>query len=193
MLRSIKIVGYGSYVESTADFVDPGVVEGHPARAVLRGNARRLDVVPHGAVVKAAVGLEWVDGPATLLGEKEELECRAEIGALRRTADVPLATPCHDCWADAQHNGREREGQPEADILLSVDHSNLANQSSDVDEEVEPHVDALDGDGWIHDNTLPRRQRFNMNIHLTKLFHNKRIDIWFKSSSTHSNDENTKN
>lgn len=38
MFRSIKIVGYGFYVEFMVDFVDLGVVEGYLVRVVFRGN-----------------------------------------------------------------------------------------------------------------------------------------------------------
>jgi hypothetical protein len=144
---------------------------------VLRCNSRRFGVVPHGTIVEAAVGLEGVDGPATPLSEEEELEGRAKVGALRGATDVALASPGHDSWAKAQHDGRKGEREPEADVLLGVDHGDLTDKGTDIDEEVEPHINALNGDGRVDDNTLARGEGFDVDVHLTELLDDQGIDV----------------
>lgn len=44
-----------------------------------------------------------------------------------------------------KEDGREGVGEPESNVFFGVGHANLTDESTDVDEEVEPHVDPK---GW---------------------------------------------
>jgi hypothetical protein len=76
-------------------------------------------------------------------------------------------------------------------------HSNLSDQSSNIDEEVKPTVDSLNSDSWINNNTLTRLESLDVHVLLTKLFHNQGVNIWLETTSTetdhnNSNDHGTK-
>ena len=59
-----------------------------------------------------------------------------------------------DDGAEQEHDGRKHEGEPISDVLRGVGHRNLTNQSTNVDEEVEPIVDACGRDSGIDDDAL---------------------------------------
>lgn len=52
----------------------------------------------------------------------------------------------HDCW--------KQKGQPESNVLLSIDHTDGSNQGSHVDHEVEVQEDTRSSDSRVHDDTL---------------------------------------
>lgn len=81
-------------------------------------------------------GGEGVDGPAALLGKEPCLKSRAEDGTARRSSLVLLSAPEHDDGANAEHDGRERVRQPEADMLLTVNFWGVSIKSYTL--EVEP-------------------------------------------------------
>ena len=127
--------------------------------------------------MKLLVGSGGVERPATLVGHQEELDGRAEDGTTRGATLIPLATPEHDGGAETQHDGRKSVGQVEADVLLSPDHANLTAESTDVDEEVEPTVDSLAGDGRVDKNTLTRLEGLDVEVLLSELFNDQGVDL----------------
>lgn len=104
---------------------------------------------------------------------------------------VSFATPPHDVWAGQEDESWQQEGQPETDVLLSVDHTNLANQSTDVDEEVEVMVDSALSDGRINNHLLARWHLLDDNGSQRNLLNDKRRDIWLKTTSAETHDDKT--
>lgn len=100
-----------------------------------------------------------VNRPSTLLSKEKRPQSRSQNRARRGLIAISTLSPPHDQGAQRQHAGRQREAQPETDILLGVDHGDLADQSANVDEHVEPVVNPVDGDGRIDNDLLPRRER----------------------------------
>ena len=79
-------------VEAAANFVDPGIVEGHPLWASCRIEFGGLNVLPECAVVQVLVGRDGVEVPAAFIAKKEEVACFAENGSGGWCTDVPVAT-----------------------------------------------------------------------------------------------------
>lgn len=175
--------------ETTAELINPGIIKGHPLGASLVGEARGLDILPEGAVVHVAVRGNRVDRPAALLSEEESAESRAQDGARGLAANVALAAPEHDERTHGQHDGGESVRQVEADILLSVDHGDLADEGTDVDAEIEPQEDALCGDGRVDDDALARLERLDVHVLVAHLLDNQTVDIWLETTRTETDDE----
>lgn len=116
-------------------------------------------------------GSDGVDRPAALLRKEEDLEGRAKYGTTGFTASVTLTAPKHNDRAQRKKNGRQSVGEPEADILLGKDHGNLADEGTNINEEVEPHVDALDSDSRVDNNALAAGEGLDVDVLLTKLLH----------------------
>jgi len=179
----------GARVEAAADLVDPGVVKVHPlgpGGGIKRG---RLDAVPKGAVVQLLVRLDGVDGPAALVGEQEQLGGAAEDGALGRHALVAAAAPEHDERAEAEEDGRQGVRQPEADVVLAVDHGQLASQSADVDEQVEVVVDTGRGGSRVDDDALAGGQRPDDHPLEIELLDDQGVDIGLEATGTDAHED----
>jgi hypothetical protein len=123
---------------STGDFVDPGIVELHPFRSSSRGHIGGLSVAPEGAVGHMLIGGDGVEMETTFGAEEEELDGWAENAALWRRVFVPVSAEEENGQSKAKGNGWQHETQIEANITFGVNHGHLADQSADVDEEVEP-------------------------------------------------------
>ena len=136
------------------------------------------------------VGSDGVDRPAALLRQEEGLEGRAKDRATGLTASIALATPDHDNRAEQQHAGRQCVRQPESNISLGPDHTDLSSQGTGVDGEVEPVVDALCGDGWVNDDAFARLERLNVDMLFTELLDDERVDVRLETTSTKTNDQN---
>ena len=113
--------------KATAHFVDPGVVEGHPAWTVGGLDVRGLDVLPETAIVQVLVGCDGVEVPAAFVAEKEESGCFSEDGAARWRANISVATPEDDERAETEQDRGEQVCEPVANPLLRIYHANLAN------------------------------------------------------------------
>lgn len=135
--------------KSTTDFINPGIVIGHPNRAVGHGNIRGPDDVPGKAAPAQPLALHGID--------EHPHELRQD-GACGRGEPVGLATEEQDHRRNAEQNGGEQEREPEADELLDVDHGDLPTNGPNVDGEVEVQEDASVGDRGVNNNTLAALQ-----------------------------------
>ena len=100
----------GAGMETAAHFSDPGIVESHPARALVDGDVAGFDILPESAIVQVLVGGDGVDGPAAALGVNEDFEGFAEDGAFWRTPDVGFAAGKDYGWAEAEQYCRQKIG-----------------------------------------------------------------------------------
>ncbi len=106
---------------------------------------------------------------------------------------IALASPPHDPWADEEDDGWKGEGQPEADVLLGVDHAQLTDQSTDVDEEIEVVVNARLSDRWVDDDTLTRWQGLDLQSLDWDLFHDERRNVWLEATGSDTHDDQSDN
>lgn len=67
---------------------------------------------------------------------------------------VVLSTDGQNDWRTQEKDGWQKEGQPKADILLSIDHADLTDKRTAVDAEIEVQEHTGVGDGRIHNDTL---------------------------------------
>lgn len=72
----------------------------------------------------------------------------------RRRLVVPAVAEPEDEWGGQEDGRGEEVCEPEADVLLGVNHADLADQGADVDEEVEVHVDTRSGKRRVDNHTL---------------------------------------
>lgn len=155
------------------------------------------------------------------------MDCLGEDGALRRGAVVPFTTDKEDEWAEKEDDGRQRVGQPEANVLkmyeksgsvvvfgnrgrskwrsthlFRVCHADLADERTDVDEEVEvlredpsrqslesrhideesDHIYTSGGHCWVHDNPLALGRFPDVRLQQLLLLSDKRGDIALETS-----------
>ena len=141
-------------LDTTANLVNPEVVESHPLRLVL--DARRLDVVPEGGMLqilvtnelqlvmcsqksgcRSAVRRHRVRRNLALAGELDKAQRLLQDRFSRLAKIVLLVENNKNQRAERKHDGGQREGQPEADVSLSIDHGDLADDGTNVDEQVE--------------------------------------------------------
>lgn len=94
---------------------------------------------------------------AVLDHDPDGLEGIGDDGALRWANDVFLPPEDQHSQADAKHAEAEQVRRPEADVLLHV-WCPEEGKRAHVDAGVEDHIDALDGDGWVEDDSLTSRQ-----------------------------------
>lgn len=139
--------------ETTSNLVNPGVVESHPG-GLVAAKVAGLDVLPEVVGLEVLAGLSGVKRPLALLSKPPQLESADEDGASGRAEVVlVLAEPEHN-GAEAEQDGGQEPGQPEADVLLDVHHGDLTSQGANVDEHVEVQEDAGDGDSGIANDAL---------------------------------------
>ena len=176
--------------ETSAYLIYPGVIESVPSWALVVWSVGWLDGVPESAVVHVLPGAEWVDGPSALASAEEELDGLGYNRSLWWCLAVTSASPPHDGWADEEDEGWQGEGQPETDILLSVDHAELPDQSTDVDEEVEIVVNTGLSDRWVNDNTLAGLESLDDQSLNWNLLDNewRNVGLETTGSETHDND-----
>lgn len=129
--------------ETTLDFIDPGIIVGHPRRALVNRNLRRLGVLPVGSESRAA-----------LRDVEEHLQELGKNGTSRRLELVLLLVESKNNGGDEEEDGGDEEGQPEGVVLLNVDHGNLTADGTDVDGEVEVEEDTGICHGRIDNDSL---------------------------------------
>lgn len=97
-----------------------------------------------------------------------------------------LAQANHQERTEDEEDRRQEVREPEADVLLRVDHGDLACQGTDVDEEVVPHVDAGDGDARVDDNpfTTGLGPEESLRMAVLVLFGDKRRDAGLEEANT---------
>ncbi len=92
----------------------------------------------------------WVDGPATSHRQAPELERFGHDRASGLGMTVLISTQVEHHGAEAEHQRRQQIRQPEADVLLGIDHTNLSGEGTDVDHHIEVHEDAGHGHRRVH-------------------------------------------
>lgn len=177
--------------KSTSNLINPGVIKVVPARLVgaKRG---RLDRVPHVAVVPVLPGGDGVSGHATTESLEEKLESRAHDVAARGTEDVELLAEDQDGKGNDEHDGGDQVSQPETNVSLSVNHADLTDKRTNVDEEVEPVVDAGGGDSRVN-NDASGATGLNTHLLLGNLLGNEGSNVGLESSSSETHDDETEN
>lgn len=177
--------------KSTSNLIDPGVIKVVPARLV-GAKSGRLDGVPHGAVVPVLPGCEGVGSHATTERLEEKLESRAHDVAARGAEDVELLAEDQNGKGNDEHDGRDQVSQPETNVSLSVNHANLTDKRSNVDEEVEPVVDAGGGDSRVN-NDASGATGLNTHLLLGNLLGNEGSNVRLEGSSSETHDDETEN
>ncbi|CAG9978285.1 unnamed protein product [Clonostachys byssicola] len=129
--------------ETTADFVDPGVIVGHPGRTLSDGDTRGLGDIP--------VELESLGAAADEPKHAQEL---GEQGAGGGSELVVLLLGPEDEGGSEEQDGGDEEGQPEAVKLLYPDHGDLSSARAHVDTEVKVQEDPGVGHGGVNNDTL---------------------------------------
>lgn len=181
----------GASSESTADLVYPGVVEIVPlgGRGTEGGG---LDCVPHLTIVPAAISLDGVDAESATKSLEEELKGRSHDISARRSKNVKFLAVKEDRESDDEHYSGDEIREPEADIALSVDHANLTNKGTNVDEEVKVIVDAGHGDGRVDNDALSLDSLY-AHLFLRNLLGNEGRNVGLKSTSTGTHDQDSEN
>ena len=123
------------------------------------------------------------------MGQDKGAQGRDEDGAGGLAAEIALAPPPHDHGAEGEHDGGQGVGEVEADVLLGVDHGDLADEGADVDEEVEPVVDALGGDGGVDDDALARLERLDKHVLLAELLDDEAADVGLEAAGADADDD----
>lgn len=177
--------------ETTSNFINPGVIEVVPFWRGATQNGR-LDSGPHATIVPVLVCLDRVDAKSTSKCLEKKLESWAHDVTARGTEDVELLAEDEDRNGDDEHDGGDEVGEPETDVTLSVDHGDLTDKSTNVDEEVKPVVDTGDSDGGINNNTLGAAS-LDAHLLLRNLLRNERGDIGLESSSSETHDNESEN
>lgn len=181
----------GAGTETTSNLINPGVVKVVPLGR--RGTeVRWLDLFPHGAVVPVLPGLNGVCGDTASEGLEEELEGRAHDVAARGTENVVLLAEDEDRDTDDEHDGGDKVGKVETDVALSVDHTDLADQCTNVDEEVEPVVDTGNGDSRVDDDALALL-RLDAHALLGNLLGDEGRNVGLECSGSETHDDESEN
>jgi hypothetical protein len=138
----------GASSETTRNLVNPGVVKVVPLWGVgtKRGG---LDGLPDVSRVPVPPGLEGVDAHTRAESLEEQLESGAHDVAARWAQNVEFLAEDEDGNANDEHGGGNQVSEPETDVTFGVDHADLSNQSTNVDEEVEPVLTCLLADDTV--------------------------------------------
>jgi len=127
--------------------------------------------------------------PTASVAKHEDFCCFAENGARWRCPDVSIATPDDDKWAQTEQDSGHEVCEPISNVLLGVNHSNLANQSANVDEKVEVVVDSRLRDCRIDNHTLTGGEVSSNHLGQWQLLSNQRGDVGLESTSANAHDD----
>ena len=127
--------------------------------------------------------------PTALVAQYEEGGCLSEDGAGRWCPDVSRAAPPDDQRTDAKKDCWEKKCEPKSYPFLGVHHSYLANESPNVNEEVEVVIDSRLCHSWVDNHTLARRKIAGNHLGKRQLLRNERGNIGLECScpNTHNN------
>jgi hypothetical protein len=181
----------GAGSETTSNLINPGVIEVVPLWCSGAEDGR-LDSGPHATVVPVLVGLDWVDAHTTSKSLEEQLESRAHDVTARWAENVELLAENENGKSHDEHDGGDQVGEPETDVSLSVNHADLTNEGTDVDEEVEPVVNTGDSDSRVNNDTLGTAG-LNAHLLLGNLLGDKRGDVGLESSRSKTHDDESEN
>ena len=127
----------GASSETTCNLINPSIVKVVPLRRACTESGW-LDSLPHVAGIPVPPGLEGVGGHSLAEGLEKQLEGGAHDVAARWTQNVELLAEDQDRDGDNEHDGGDEVSKPETDITFRVNHADLTDQGTNVDEEVEP-------------------------------------------------------
>jgi hypothetical protein len=107
---------------------------------------------------------------------------------LRWLLDVVFAQAQHEKRAEDEQDRGQQVRQPEAHVLLRVDHGHLTSQRADIDEQIVAHIDSRDRDTRIDDNALTGRLGANVRSRVTVLvlLGHERRDAGFEEADSAS-------
>lgn len=105
--------------------------------------------------------------------------------------DVFVAAVPDNEWADAEKDGGQQVCEPESDELLSVNHANLANESANVNEEVEIMVNSALSDCWIVDDALAGGQLFHDHLLERDLLGDQGRDVGLERACADAHNDQT--
>lgn len=100
------------------------------------------------------IQLDWIPRPATLQSKSPELKCLSYNGASGRGDVVLIAADEEDEGAETEHGSREDKRKPVPHVFFCKYHSNLTNQGTDIDHEVEVEENTSDGLAWVDNDSL---------------------------------------
>jgi len=130
--------------EAAAYLVDPGIIVCHPRWPLLCRYLARTGVVP----------VQLLE-PSRLVDRVEEHVHKLAQHRARGWGEmVLLLLGPEDQRRQEEEASRKQESEPEADVLLGPDHGHLADDSTDVDGEVEVEEDACVGKGGVENDAL---------------------------------------
>jgi hypothetical protein len=101
---------------------------------------------------------------------------------------VVLLSDEQDGGADEEDDRRQQVGQPEPDVFLGVDHADLSDQGSDVDEQVKVHEQPGRGESGV-DEDLGPLAFFDDGSLTGDLFGDQGGDVGLEHSGTDSHDD----
>lgn len=165
--------------ETSADFINPGVIVGHPSRALSGRNVGGLGEVP--------VELE---GLALLLDIHKHAHELGQDGAGGRRQLVVLLVDGQDDGSSQEQDGGDEEGQPEGVVLLNVDHADLSSDGTKVDGKVEVEEDSGVGHGGV-DNDALTIAHLDAHLGVLILLSKQGGDVGLEESSTDAESEET--
>jgi hypothetical protein len=157
--------------ESALDFLNKVIVPSENSSLSEPGLVRRLRAVQF----------------ACLDHEPHDAESISDNRALRRSNNVNLASENKDQRTDEKDAQTEQEGRPEVNVALHV-RGGEQRKTSDVDAEVENHVNPLNGDRRVDDDLLAGFVIVSNN-HTPPLVlvRNERCNVRFDSTSSKTN------
>jgi hypothetical protein len=112
-------------------------------------------VVPE--ITRARGALEQaqrIERPAALHGQLPQEEGFGIHGAGRGVKLVARSAQEENGRAEAEHDGGKKVGEPETDVALGVNHTDLASQGAHIDHQVEVQIDARDCGSGVDNDAL---------------------------------------
>lgn len=182
---------YTASTETTADFVNPGVIESVPL-GLVGTESRGLDLLPSVTLLPVLDGLDGVGSDTVTKSLEEQLDSRSEHTSGRRCKLVLRLAENQDGDGEEEEDEGNQEGQVETDVTFSEDHAKLASKGTPVDEPVEPVVNTGGGDGRV-DNDKLAVAILNTKRVVGQLLHDERRNIGLEGTRSKTSDEQTEN
>ena len=128
---------------------------------------------------------DGVQGPAALHGKSPELESFCKYRPSGWSLSVLFPHQEHHERAAKEQERWQNECQPVSYVLLGIYHANLADQSADIDHEIEVHVYTRYRHSWIDNGPLAILLGFDVLAGMLRLvlFGNERGDVGFEAAN----------
>jgi hypothetical protein len=110
----------------------------------------------------------------------------------RGSKDIELLSKEQDQRTDEENDSRKEVGQPESDVFLRIDHTDLPDEGTDVDEQVEVHEQTGGSEGRIDDDSGPVSLRDNRLL-TGDLLGNQGGYVTLESTGTETHDDKSDN